>query len=73
MKHHFIFLIFLVAYNFSFAQSKKEEIQILNQRIDSLKFVHAIEKDFYDDEGNVWEAGSYDIKSKSYRMIRKEH
>ncbi|MEN9972616.1 MAG: hypothetical protein RIS20_963 [Bacteroidota bacterium] len=32
-----------------------------------------VEKDYYDEEGHVWETGSYDIKNESYRMIRKEH
>lgn len=32
-----------------------------------------VEKDYYDDEGHVWETGSYDVKSESYRMISKEH
>ena len=43
MKHHFIFLILLVIYNFSSAQSKKEELQLLNQRIDSLKIAYTAE------------------------------
>jgi hypothetical protein len=32
-----------------------------------------VEKDYYDDEGHVWETGSYDVKSQRYRMISKEH
>jgi cell division protein FtsB len=43
MKQHFIFLILLVIYNFSSAQSKKEEIQLLNQLIDSLKIAYTAE------------------------------
>lgn len=43
MKQHFIFLILLVIYNFSSAQNKKEEIQLLNQRIDSLKIAYTAE------------------------------
>jgi hypothetical protein len=32
-----------------------------------------VEKDYYDDEGHVWETGSYDVKSQRFRMISKEH
>jgi hypothetical protein len=32
-----------------------------------------VEKDYYDDEGHVWETGSYNIKTESYRMLSKEH
>lgn len=32
-----------------------------------------IEKDYYDNQGRVWETGIYHINSKSYQFISKEH
>lgn len=64
MKQLFILLLVLAYYSSSYAQSKKEEIQILNHRIDSLKIVYANEKDFLTNEIHVLKTNVLELHSK---------
>lgn len=71
MKHYFIFLILLVIYNFSSAQSKKEEIQLLNQQIDSLKTAHISENALLNNQITELRANINELKTKLYTSETK--
>lgn len=64
MKQYFISLILVVIYNFSSAQSKKEEIQLLNQRIDSLKTAHINENALLNNQIAILKGNLNELQTK---------